>query len=93
MSSVFRHSDSIVESFFFLIVDLEPAKSSLAHFLWPDSSSASLYHPRLLLGNGASELIDVCQLVVSGISPHYHVARGARQSRWPMGTWSYVGSV
>ncbi|KAJ1991531.1 hypothetical protein H4R33_001325 [Dimargaris cristalligena] len=35
----------------------EPAKSSLAAFLWPDSYQRNVN--RLLLGNGASELIDL----------------------------------
>ncbi|KAJ1652115.1 hypothetical protein IWQ61_007478 [Dispira simplex] len=35
----------------------EPAKTSLARFLWPEQWTAN--HGRLLLGNGASELIDL----------------------------------
>ncbi|KAI8969828.1 pyridoxal phosphate-dependent transferase [Pilobolus umbonatus] len=35
----------------------EPAKTDLAHFLW--GLDAAQHHPRLLMGNGASELIDL----------------------------------
>ena len=35
----------------------EPAKTSLARFIWPDDYSS--HYDRLLLGNGASELIDL----------------------------------
>lgn len=42
----------------------EPAKSYLAKFLWPNSAG---YNERLLLGNGASELIDlVCRIAPPG---------------------------
>lgn len=35
----------------------EPAKTDLAGFLW--GADAPKHHPRLLMGNGASELIDL----------------------------------
>ncbi|RKP26800.1 pyridoxal phosphate-dependent transferase [Syncephalis pseudoplumigaleata] len=41
--------------------DQEPARTSLARFLWPATPSSSVPegHARLLIGNGASELIDL----------------------------------
>ncbi|RIA99224.1 pyridoxal phosphate-dependent transferase [Glomus cerebriforme] len=50
----------------------EPAKSSLAKFIW--SNDYSLHHDRLLLGNGASELIDL-------------VIRSAPLGTWKPGPW------
>lgn len=44
--------------------DFEPALTHLAEFLWPGQAAAM--KPLLLLGNGASELID---LVVRGANP------------------------
>jgi histidinol-phosphate/aromatic aminotransferase/cobyric acid decarboxylase-like protein len=37
--------------------DFEPALTHLASFLWPEQGDT--YKPMLLLGNGASELIDL----------------------------------
>ncbi|CAG8439100.1 13287_t:CDS:2 [Acaulospora colombiana] len=50
----------------------EPAKTSLAQFLWPDDYSK--HKDRLLLGNGASELIDL-------------VIRSAPSGPWKPGPW------
>ncbi|CAJ0648705.1 8043_t:CDS:2 [Entrophospora sp. SA101] len=50
----------------------EPAKTSLAKFLWPDDYQT--HHDRLLLGNGASELIDL-------------VVRLAPKGTWKPGPW------
>ncbi|CAI2176161.1 10795_t:CDS:2 [Funneliformis geosporum] len=52
--------------------DQEPAKTSLAQFIWPDDYS--LHVDRLLLGNGASELIDL-------------VTRSAPLGTWKPGPW------
>ncbi|CAG8637219.1 14044_t:CDS:2 [Funneliformis mosseae] len=52
--------------------DQEPAKTSLAQFIWPDDYSVN--HGRLLLGNGASELIDL-------------VTRSAPLGTWKPGPW------
>ncbi|KAJ2776084.1 hypothetical protein H4R18_005866 [Coemansia javaensis] len=48
---------SIAHSSHYPPADQEPARSSLARFLWPDSAGAE--QGRLILGNGASELIDL----------------------------------
>ncbi|RKP11596.1 pyridoxal phosphate-dependent transferase [Piptocephalis cylindrospora] len=53
--------------------DQEPARSSLAQFLWPDTHDRN--HGRLILGNGASELIDL-------------VIRQAPGETWKPGPWS-----
>ncbi|CAG8511533.1 382_t:CDS:2 [Paraglomus occultum] len=53
-------------------VDQEPAKSSLAKFLWPVDHQSQV--SRLLLGNGASELIDL-------------VVRSAPSGSWKPGPW------
>ncbi|CAG8642710.1 19790_t:CDS:2 [Cetraspora pellucida] len=52
--------------------DQEPAKTSLAQFLWPDDYAK--HSDRLLLGNGASELIDL-------------VIRSAPNGTWKPGPW------
>ncbi|CAG8612406.1 pyridoxal phosphate-dependent transferase [Gigaspora rosea] len=52
--------------------DQEPAKTSLAQFLWPDDYKK--HSNRLLLGNGASELIDL-------------VIRSAPDGTWKPGPW------
>ncbi|CAG8577879.1 17380_t:CDS:2 [Racocetra persica] len=52
--------------------DQEPAKTSLAQFLWPDDYTK--HSDRLLLGNGASELIDL-------------VIRSAPNGTWKPGPW------
>ncbi|GBB87865.1 hypothetical protein RclHR1_14360004 [Rhizophagus clarus] len=52
--------------------DQEPAKTSLAQFLWPDDYS--MHRDRLLLGNGASELIDL-------------ITRSAPLGTWKPGPW------
>ncbi|KAJ2794795.1 hypothetical protein H4R21_005359 [Coemansia helicoidea] len=39
--------------------DQEPARSSLARFLWPAEAECAAQKDRLILGNGASELIDL----------------------------------
>ncbi|CAM9696335.1 unnamed protein product, partial [Choristocarpus tenellus] len=46
--------------------DFEPAASDLAMFLWPDNNAWEQGRHRLLLGNGASELID---LVIRSAKP------------------------
>lgn len=56
----------------------EPAKSSLAAFLWP--ADHALHHNRLLLGNGASELID---LVVR----EARAKAGVAGATWKAGPW------
>ncbi|CAG8487301.1 12089_t:CDS:10 [Ambispora gerdemannii] len=53
--------------------DQEPAKTSLAEFLWPNDHAN--HHKKLLLGNGASELID---LVIRSAAPH---------GTWKPGPW------
>ncbi|CAG8471992.1 477_t:CDS:10 [Ambispora leptoticha] len=53
--------------------DQEPAKTSLAQFLWPHDHVN--HHKKLLLGNGASELID---LVIRSAAPH---------GSWKPGPW------
>ncbi|KAJ2595071.1 hypothetical protein GGF39_003972 [Coemansia sp. RSA 1721] len=53
--------------------DQEPAKSSLARFLWPDEFKTEV--DRLILGNGASELIDL-------------VIRMAPQGTWKPGPFN-----
>ncbi|KAI9597542.1 pyridoxal phosphate-dependent transferase [Syncephalis fuscata] len=60
--------------------DQEPAKTALAHFLWPssdslDSTTVPEGHARLIIGNGASELID---LVARTVPPN---------SLWRSGPW------
>ncbi|KAF9138550.1 hypothetical protein BGX30_009032 [Mortierella sp. GBA39] len=50
----------------------EPAKSSLAEWIWPEAWQTN--SERLLLGNGASELIDL-------------VIRSAPQGSWKAGPW------
>ncbi|KNC96731.1 uncharacterized protein SPPG_07940 [Spizellomyces punctatus DAOM BR117] len=52
--------------------DQEPAKTYLANFLWPEDYQD--VHSRLLLGNGASELIDL-------------VTRAAPEGPWKPGPW------
>ncbi|KAF9975439.1 hypothetical protein BGZ65_008249 [Modicella reniformis] len=52
--------------------DQEPAKSSLAAWIWPEQWKAN--KDRLLLGNGASELIDL-------------VIRSAPTGSWKAGPW------
>ncbi|KAJ3358485.1 hypothetical protein GGF32_000388 [Allomyces javanicus] len=54
--------------------DQEPAKSDLARFLWPSDEEFNANHGRLLMGNGASELIDL----VIRLSPH---------GTWKAGPW------
>lgn len=58
----------------------EPAKTCLAEFLWPDT--ATEHHGRLLLGNGASELID---LVVRKTRQNY---AADRRPTWKGGPWN-----
>ncbi|KAI8917141.1 pyridoxal phosphate-dependent transferase [Powellomyces hirtus] len=53
--------------------DQEPAKTHLAKFLHPESHTG--IHSRLLLGNGASELIDL-------------VTRAAPEGPWKPGPWT-----
>ncbi|KAJ3189435.1 hypothetical protein HDU85_003065 [Gaertneriomyces sp. JEL0708] len=53
--------------------DQEPAKSHMASFLWPEDPED--VHSRLLLGNGASELIDL-------------VTRAAPEGPWKPGPWN-----
>jgi len=53
--------------------DFEPALTHLASFLWPEQGDT--YKPMLLLGNGASELID---LVIRQAKPG---SAGSRESR------------
>ncbi|KAJ3038875.1 hypothetical protein HK097_003003 [Rhizophlyctis rosea] len=52
--------------------DQEPTKTILAEFLWPEDPKN--VHSRLLLGNGASELIDL-------------VTRSAPEGPWKPGPW------
>lgn len=59
----------------------EPAKTSLAEFLWPGDSAK--HHGRLLLGNGASELID---LVVRKALIQCK-ERGIETPTWKGGPW------
>ncbi|KAI9183117.1 hypothetical protein H9P43_004034 [Blastocladiella emersonii ATCC 22665] len=54
--------------------DQEPAKSDLARFLWPEDDEFAANHGRLLMGNGASELIDL-------------VVRLSPQGTWKAGPW------
>ncbi|KAI9216198.1 pyridoxal phosphate-dependent transferase [Blastocladiella britannica] len=54
--------------------DQEPAKSDLARFLWPSDAEFEQNHGRLLMGNGASELIDL-------------VVRLSPQGTWKAGPW------
>ncbi|ORX48550.1 PLP-dependent transferase [Hesseltinella vesiculosa] len=58
----------------------EPAKSCLAEFLWP--GQAMSHHGRLLLGNGASELIDL----VVRICLKNHT--GTEPPTWKGGPWN-----
>lgn len=60
----------------------EPAKTSLAQFLWP--SDYAEHHPRLLMGNGASELID---LVVRKTLQERQV-QGVSKPTWKGGPWN-----
>lgn len=53
--------------------DQEPAKTYMAKFLWPEDHHN--VHSRLLLGNGASELIDL-------------VTRAAPEGPWKPGPWN-----
>ncbi|KAJ3385217.1 hypothetical protein HDU92_003149 [Lobulomyces angularis] len=50
----------------------EPAKTDLSKFIWPEDYE--LIHSRILLGNGASELIDL-------------VTRSAKPGPWRPGPW------
>ncbi|ORZ34990.1 pyridoxal phosphate-dependent transferase [Catenaria anguillulae PL171] len=54
--------------------DQEPAKSDLARFLWPSDEEFDANHGRLLMGNGASELIDL-------------VIRLSPEGTWKPGPW------
>ncbi|KAG0164744.1 hypothetical protein DFQ28_009853 [Apophysomyces sp. BC1034] len=49
--------DAISEVHHYPAANQEPAKTNLAQFLWPQDYET--HHARLLLGNGASELIDL----------------------------------
>ncbi|KAI9320714.1 pyridoxal phosphate-dependent transferase [Dichotomocladium elegans] len=60
----------------------EPAKTYLAEFLWP--TDAEKHHARLLMGNGASELID---LVVRKALQHCN-ERGVETPRFKGGPWN-----
>lgn len=60
----------------------EPAKTSLAQFLW--GGDYAEHHSRLLLGNGASELID---LVVRRSLKEW-TDRGVSQPTWKGGPWN-----
>ncbi|KAI9101294.1 pyridoxal phosphate-dependent transferase [Phlyctochytrium arcticum] len=53
--------------------DQEPAKTHLATFMWPEDVED--VHSRILLGNGASELIDL-------------VTRAAPEGPWKPGPWN-----
>ncbi|KAG5456216.1 MAG: pyridoxal phosphate-dependent transferase [Olpidium bornovanus] len=63
--------------------DQEPAKSSLARFLWPSFWEENV--DRLLLGNGASELID---LVIRTGAPPETGASAKLHRRWKPGPCS-----
>ncbi|KAL0094503.1 pyridoxal phosphate-dependent transferase [Phycomyces blakesleeanus] len=60
----------------------EPAKSRLAEFLWPKNFAE--HHGRLLMGNGASELID---LVVRKALDQAR-ERGIKNPTWKGGPWN-----
>ncbi|KAI8331661.1 pyridoxal phosphate-dependent transferase [Chlamydoabsidia padenii] len=63
----------------------EPAKTSLAEFLWPNGEHRQ-HHGRLLMGNGASELID---LVVRQCLKYQAKEKGADyQPTWKGSPWN-----
>ncbi|KAI8827162.1 pyridoxal phosphate-dependent transferase [Fimicolochytrium jonesii] len=65
--------DSLDISHHYPAADQEPAKTNLAKFYAPDGFES--VHERLLLGNGASELIDL-------------VTRAAPEGPWKPGPWT-----
>ncbi|KAL7751056.1 hypothetical protein RI367_003636 [Sorochytrium milnesiophthora] len=67
-------SSAIHEIHHYPPADQEPAKSHLARFIWPDEQTCRENAGRLLLGNGASELIDL-------------VIRLSPQGSWKPGPW------
>lgn len=60
----------------------EPAKSNLAEFLW--GADYAQHHGRLLMGNGASELIDlvVRKALLAAAQ------RGEKQPTWKGSPWN-----
>ncbi|KAI9489684.1 pyridoxal phosphate-dependent transferase [Zychaea mexicana] len=74
--------EAISEVHHYPAANQEPAKTSLAQFLWP--SNYSEHHGRLLLGNGASELIDlvVRKTLLTCVS------RGVTKPKWKGGPWN-----
>ncbi|CAO3618858.1 unnamed protein product [Cunninghamella echinulata] len=60
----------------------EPAKTSLAQFLWP--ADYQEHHGRLLMGNGASELID---LIVRRCIKDHHTPK-EQELTWKGGPWN-----
>ncbi|KAI7854414.1 pyridoxal phosphate-dependent transferase [Circinella umbellata] len=74
--------EAISEVHHYPAANQEPAKTSLAQFLWPTDYAE--HHGRLLLGNGASELID---LVVRKTLLQC-IARGVAKPKWKGGPWN-----
>ncbi|KAI8973383.1 pyridoxal phosphate-dependent transferase [Mycotypha africana] len=79
--------DAINEIHHYPAADQEPAKSCLAEFLW--GTEYKKHHARLLLGNGASELID---LVIRKALETFHKFNepnnGQKKPTWKGGPWN-----
>ena len=63
VKALYRAKEAINHMHHYPAADFEPALTDLAHFLWPNVESEEVfqqyYKSKLLLGNGASELIDL----------------------------------
>ncbi|KAI8366088.1 pyridoxal phosphate-dependent transferase [Radiomyces spectabilis] len=68
--------DALDDILHYPAADQEPAKTALAQFLWP--TGYETHRTRLLLGNGASELIDL--VVRKALQNAYK--RGVQQPTW-----------